>query len=81
VIGTGWGLGIKVAAKLHLATSTLVRDAVEFSEIFMHDMLLAPPNDASFAPPLKDGFLSVPMEPGFGIELDENKVSRYISDI
>jgi L-alanine-DL-glutamate epimerase-like enolase superfamily enzyme len=81
VIGTEWGLGIKVAAKLHLAVSTLVRDTVEFSEIFMHDMLLAPPNDALFAPPLKDGFLSVPKEPGFGIELDEDKVSRYISDI
>ena len=68
VIGTGWGLGIKVAAKLHLAASSIVRDAVEFSEIFLHDMFLASPYDASFAPPLKDGFLSVPQEPGFGIE-------------
>jgi L-alanine-DL-glutamate epimerase-like enolase superfamily enzyme len=81
VIGTEWGLGLKVAAKLQLATSTLVRDAVEFSEIFMHDMLLAPPNDTIFGLPLKDGFLSVPTGPGLGIALDEAKVNRYISEI
>jgi len=81
VIGTGWGLGIKVAAKLHLATSTLVRDAVEFSEIFMHDMLLAPPDDTPFAPPLQDGYLNVPRRPGFGVELNEDKVRKYTADI
>jgi L-alanine-DL-glutamate epimerase-like enolase superfamily enzyme len=81
VIGTEWGLGLKVAAKLQLAVSTLVRDSVEFSEIFMHDMLLEPPHDSLFAPPLKDGFISVPKEPGLGVELNEDKVKSYISEI
>jgi muconate cycloisomerase len=81
VIGTGWGLGIKVAAKLQLAASSLVREAVEFSEVFMHDMLLASPNGSLFAPPLKDGYLSIPKKPGFGVELDEDKVRRFTSDI
>jgi L-alanine-DL-glutamate epimerase-like enolase superfamily enzyme len=81
VIGTGWGLGVKVAAKLHLAASSVVREAAEFSEVFLHDMLLASPYDASFAPPLKDGYLDVPKEPGLGVKLDEDKISRYISDI
>ena len=84
VIGTGWGLGIKVASKLHLATSTLVRPAVEFSEIYMHDMLLAKPYDnlgmlEGHGPPLQDGCLPVPDGPGFGVELDENKVRKYIT--
>ena len=44
VIGTAWGLGIKVAAKLHLAAATRsLRDGVEFTELMLHDMLLAGP--------------------------------------
>lgn len=81
VIGTGWGLGIKVAAKLQLAASSLVREAVEFTEVFMHDMLLASPNSSLFAPPLKDGYLTIPKKPGFGVELDEDKIRRFTSDI
>ena len=81
VIGTGWGLGLKVAAKLHLAASSIVREAAEFSEVFLHGMLLTSPYEESFAPPLKDGYLNVPTEPGLGIKLDEDKINKYISDI
>ena len=71
---------MKVAAKLHLAASTvIVGDAVEFTEIGLHDNLLAPPGDTSLALPLEDGCLPVPDGPGFGVELDEAKVARYRS--
>ena len=47
VIGTAWGLGIKVAAKLHLAAATRsLRDGVEFTELMLHDLLLADPQAA-----------------------------------
>ena len=81
MIGTGWGLGIKVAAKLHLAASSIVREAAEFSEVFLHGMLLESSYEASFMPPLKDGYLEVPTEPGLGVRLDEKKITKYLSDI
>jgi len=70
VIGTEWGLGLKMAAKLHLAASTSnILDAVEFTELMLHDSLLAEPLS------LKDGFLPVPKKPGLGVELDDQRVS------
>ena len=81
VMGTAFGLGIKVAAKLHLAASTRnIMDAVEFTEIVLHDNLAAPPLDRLLMPPLKGGYLRVPTEPGLGVRLDEAKVQRYIID-
>jgi muconate cycloisomerase len=79
VLGTAFGLGLKIAAKLHLAASTRnVMDAVEFTEVVLHDSLAASPFDRLLLPPLKDGRLSVPMGPGLGVELDEAKVQRHI---
>jgi len=76
VIGTEWGLGIKIASKLHLGASTRnIRDAVEFTEIMIHDSLLAKPLE------LQDGYLTVPKEPGLGVELDEEKVNKNLSNI
>ena len=78
VLGTGCGLGIKVAAKLHLAASTeCVTDAVEFTEIGLHGNLLAPPEDTRLALPLEDGCLPVPEGPGLGVECDEAEVRRF----
>ena len=78
VIGTAWGLGIKVAAKLHLAAATRsLRDGVEFTELMLHDLLLAGPQAADLAPPLSDGYLNVPLGPGLGVTLDEEKTSTY----
>ena len=38
VIGTAWGLGVK----LHLAAATRsLRDGVEFTELMLHDLVLA----------------------------------------
>ena len=76
VIGTEWGLGLKIASKLHLAASTMViRDAVEFTEIMIHDPLLSKPLR------LEDGYLTVPKGPGLGVELDEEKVKRNWLDL
>ncbi len=43
VIGTAWGLGVKVAAKLHLAAATRsLRDGVEFTELMLHATCCSP---------------------------------------
>jgi L-alanine-DL-glutamate epimerase-like enolase superfamily enzyme len=82
VIGTAFGLGITDAAKLHLAASTFViRDAVEFTEIYLHDNLLAAPHDRSLHLPLTDGCLRVPEGPGFGVAYDEEKLAKNVSRI
>ncbi len=82
VVGTAFGLGNTVAAKLHLAASTMIiADAVELTELRLHDNLLAEPYDKLFRLPLKDGCLEVPRGPGLGVTLDEEKVDRYISTI
>ena len=83
VVGTAFGTGITDAAKLHLAASTMIiRDAVEFTEIYLHDNLLLPPHDTELRLPLlEDGCLPVPDGPGFGVSLDEGKVAQYVSRI
>ena len=78
VIGTAWGLGVKVAAKLHLAAATRsLRHGVEFTELMLHDLLLAGPQAADLAPPLSDGYLNVPLGPGLGVTLDQDKVRAH----
>ena len=75
VLGTAFGLGIEMAAKLHLAASTFAIDAaVEFTELGLHDNLLAAPHDERLALPLEDGCLPVPEGPGFGVALADEKV-------
>jgi len=82
VIGTAFGLGITIAAKLHLAASTIIiKDAVEFTEIRLHENLLAEPHDRLLSLPLEDGCLAVPEGPGFGVALDEGKLKNNIAVI
>jgi L-alanine-DL-glutamate epimerase-like enolase superfamily enzyme len=72
VIGTEWGTGLKVAAKLHLGAAIKNADpVVEFTEIMIHDLLLKEPLE------LIDGFLTVPTGPGLGMELDEDKIEAF----
>lgn len=72
VIGTEWGLGLKVAAKLHLgAAIPNAMPVVEFTEMMIHDLLLTEPL------PLQDGYLGVPTQPGLGVELDANKIEAF----
>ena len=78
VIGTAWGLGVKVAAKLHLAAATRsLRHGVEFTELMLHDLLLAGPQATDLAPPLSDGCLNVPLGPSLGVTLDEAKIRTH----
>ncbi len=77
VLGTAFGTGVKIAAKLHLAAA--LDDfvgAVEFTEIGQHGPLLKGDLDRALALPLDaDGCLPVPSGPGLGVELDEAKVA------
>jgi L-Ala-D/L-Glu epimerase len=72
VIGTEWGVGLKVAAKLHLgAAISNAMPVVEFTEIMIHELLL----QESLA--LVDGYLAVPSAPGLGLALDEDKIEAF----
>ena len=72
VIGTEWGAGLKVAAKLHLGAAVKNADpVVEFTEIMIHELLLKE------ALKLEEGYLRVPTGPGLGLELDEDKVRAF----
>jgi L-alanine-DL-glutamate epimerase-like enolase superfamily enzyme len=78
VIGTSFGLGIEIAAKLHLAGSTMnVVDAVEFTELGLHGNLLTGPFSKRLSLPLSDGRLDVPAGPGLGVELAEDEIDRF----
>ncbi len=79
VLGTAWGLGPEVAAKLHLAASTVgVTDAVEFTEIMLHDNPLASPGRETLSLPLdSDGCLPVPDGPGLGVEFDPVRIDAF----
>jgi L-alanine-DL-glutamate epimerase-like enolase superfamily enzyme len=82
VIGTAFGLGLTMAAKLHLAASTaIVRGSVEFTEATLHENLLAAPHDKLLAFPLKDGCFPVPQGPGFGVAFDEARAKAFVSKI
>jgi glucarate dehydratase len=71
-IGTEWGLGLKVAAKLHLGGAIKnAHPAVEFTEYMIHDLLLKDPLI------MTDGYLTIPDEPGLGLVLDEDKLEEY----
>lgn len=74
VIGTEWGIGPQVAAKLHIGASTKnVHPVIEFTEIMIHDILLP----FNILDTLKDGYLDVPNKPGLGLELDDDKIEKF----
>lgn len=77
VLGTGFGLGLEIAAKAHLyAALEQVTDAVEFTELSLHANLLGPPWETRLALPLEDGRLPVPDGPGLGVELEQDQASH-----
>ena len=78
VLGTAFGLGPEVAAKLHFAASTRnLTAAVEFTELGLHSTLLIEEDAAELALPLVDGCLPVPEGPGLGVRLDPAEVARH----
>ena len=73
VVGTEYGLGLRVAAKVILGcTLKNAQPIVEFTEIMLHDLLTKEPLE------LKDGWIDVPTKPGIGWELDDDKIAKYI---
>jgi L-alanine-DL-glutamate epimerase-like enolase superfamily enzyme len=82
VLGTAFGLGPEIAAKLHLAASTVgVTDAVEFTEILLHDNILSGPVGKSLSLPLdEDGCFAVPEGPGLGVEIDLEQMAQFTVD-
>ena len=45
--------------------------------LMLHDLLLAGPQAADLAPPLSDGYLNVPLGPGLGVTVDEQKLRAH----
>ncbi len=80
VLGTAFGTGIAIAAKLHLASAIgYFSGAVEFTELGLHGPLLRGQARGDLALPLDpDGCLPVPTGTGLGVELDEAQVAQVI---
>lgn len=77
VLGTAFGLGPEIAAKLHLAASSeIIEDPVEFTELTLHGNLLTGAPRAALALPVRDGCLPVPDGPGLGLVLDQEELAR-----
>ncbi|MDP6458345.1 MAG: mandelate racemase/muconate lactonizing enzyme family protein [Candidatus Bathyarchaeota archaeon] len=73
VVGTEYGLGLRVAAKVILGCALKnAQPIVEFTEIMLHDLLIKKPLV------LKDGWIDVPTGPGIGWELDDEKIEKFI---
>lgn len=78
VLGTAFGTGLEIAAKLHLATALpTVVDAVEFTELALHGPLVRGRWASAFSLPLADGALPVPTGPGLGVEIDLEAVRAH----
>lgn len=78
VLGTAFGTGVKIAAKLLFASAVnKFTGAVEFTELGLHGPLLKGEMDRALSLPLdKDGCLPVPTGPGLGVELDEKQIAE-----
>jgi muconate cycloisomerase len=82
VLGTAFGTGLEIAAKLHLAAAhPEVTDAVEFTELTLHGSLVAAAGHDPFSLPLADGALPVPTGPGLGVDVDAATVRSLASQV
>ncbi len=77
VLGTGFGMGVKIAAKLQLAAAIeQFTGAVEFTELGLHGPMLEGEQDTLLSLPLdEDGCLPVPTGPGLGVEIDQKQIA------
>ncbi|MGO4570567.1 mandelate racemase/muconate lactonizing enzyme family protein [Microvirga sp. 2TAF3] len=75
-IGHGWNTALGVAADLQMAAAFPDADLVEF-------IGGSPYVDGILAQPFKlddEGYLAIPDQPGLGIEIDRDKVARFVPD-
>lgn len=80
VLGTAFGTGITIAAKLHLASAIgNFSGAVEFTELWVHGPMLRGEMNKVLSLPLDaDGCLPVPQGPGLGVELDDQRIEELM---
>ena len=80
VLGTAFGIGPKIAAKLHLASAVGMTDPVEFTELGLHGPMVEGEWDKKLSLPLdEDGCMPVPTGHGFGITTDPEQVKPFIT--
>jgi L-rhamnonate dehydratase len=80
VVPHGWKTGITVAANMH-AHAAMAN--VPMFELVSPDLWASPLRRELTGPEpeLRDGLLALPCGPGLGIELDEDAVARYRTDV
>ena len=80
VIPHGWKTGITVAANMHLHAAT---PAIPMFELVSPQLWSSPLRRELTVPEpqLRDGLIELPSSPGLGIELDQEAVARYRTDL
>lgn len=78
-LGTAFGTGVGIAAKLHLAAALReFSGSVEFTELGLHATLLQGELGRTLSLPLaEDGCLPVPSGPGLGVVLDPAAIEKF----
>lgn len=79
VIPHGWKTGITACAARHFQAATVNAPYVEM----FHPELFESPLRAELTapePPIVDGLIALPTQPGLGIELDDDAIARYRVD-
>jgi L-alanine-DL-glutamate epimerase-like enolase superfamily enzyme len=80
VVPHGWKTGITVAANMHIHAATVNLPLFEL----VSPQLWSSPLRRELTgpePELRDGVIQLPAAPGLGIELDEDAVARYRTDV
>lgn len=73
-IGHGWNTALGLAADLQMAAAFSDADLVEYIGGSPYvDGILAEPFEVD-----EDGYLEIPEKPGLGVELDRDKLARYV---
>ena len=80
VIPHGWKTGITVAANMHIHAAAI---NVPLFELVSPQLWSSPLRRELTGPEpeLRDGALALPSGPGLGIELDQEAVARYRTDV
>ena len=75
-IGHGWNTALGLAADLQMAAAFSDADLVEYIGGSPYvDGILAKPFEVD-----EDGYLEIPEKAGLGVELDRDKLARYVQN-